>query len=509
MKFNTIFNDRIFQLIQVTNEEFELLQSEFTLEGWSYKGRKKYKWTREFMKMSTYLSSGFWHKLMKFSQEKNIRIEIDGIQKFVNPDITLDGITEWVGNLSFRASWLDPRWYQIKALYFSQRYPISRGDFATGSGKTFICYLVSRYILEKKLQQSGKKVLMVVPSVQLVTQTMNDWKDDYMDDDFIQLDIRSAEFPEYQNENGNVILGNIDTLKNYPKEFFKDVGAIIYDEAHKLTTNTYKKIFDHVQHNELSMIYSVSGSWWDKGTPEDMECEELSGPILLEVPAWLLMQEGSLTPVRVNEIPIIWSRDVSEGYYNAPDCQVTEFKNMRNHFELSYIRSLRQRVDFISGIIKKIEYNQLLLFKSVSYLEEFERVLKELCPDKEVLKIIGDISGKRREEIKKITESQTNVIIVATYGTMSTGVSINNLTTLHFIEPPKSFVWVRQSIGRTLRLHMEKSEALIISYVDIFKKYDKAWKGPHRNIAAGHLKHRVDIYEKQRFPYKILKQTNL
>lgn len=509
MKFKSIFYNRILQLTEYNNLEYEYLKQNFTLSGWNYRKGKKIKWEKTFLQNGTFLSSGFLLKLRKFAQEKGFNINIDGIENFVNPKYDKEFITEWVQSQTYKKDYIVPRWYQTDALYYSQRYKFTRGDFATGSGKTFICYLVSRFILEQTLQQKNKKVLMVVPSVQLVSQTRDDWFDNFQNDDFIKLDIRCGELPKEANENGNVILGNIDSLTNLPKEFFKDVGAIIYDEAHKLTTNGYKKIFDYCQGNNLDMIYSVSGSWYEDGTVEDFECEEISGSILIRVTAKDLMNEGTLTPVKVNEIPFMWDYETSKGYYNHADCQVTEFKNIRNHFELEYIRSQQKRIDFIVNLIGKFENNQLLLFKSKKYLREFEKILKERYPDKEILVIVGEVSGKKRDEIKKYTETNNNVIILATYGTMSTGVSINNLSTLHFVEPPKSFIWVRQSIGRMVRLHKSKQFALIISYTDIFKKYDRNWLGGHRNISHGHLTERVNIYKQQNFDYKVLNPINL
>lgn len=508
MIFDLMNNGRVLKLTNYNNYEYEQLKIDFTLHEYIFRRKKRIRIEKSWFEMGTYLPSGFWLKCLKL-QQKNYPVLINGIDEISDNSVTLDGITEWVQNNEYKASWLVPRWYQTKALYYCMKYRLSRGDFATGAGKTFICYLVSRYILEKELHKKGKKVLMVVPSVQLVKQTYDDWMNDYQSDDFISIDVRSGTYPELANPSGNVIIGNIDYLNNLPREFFDDVTAVIFDEAHKLTTDTYGKIFSYLCNRKLDLVYSVSGSWYEDGTIEDFDCEAISGPILLRVTAKQLMDEGSLTPVKINEIPLEWDRKTSEVYYNHPDCQVTEFKNIRNHFELSYIRSLRPRMEFIASMVQKIEHNQLLLFKSVEYLEAYEAYLKEICTDKQVLKIIGDVKGKDRDKIKVLTENNYNVIICATYGTMSTGVSINNLSTLHFVEPPKSFIWVRQSIGRTLRLHKDKKFALILSYPDVFKKFDPTWLGGYKNITHGHLKDRIKIYEHQKFEYKILNNIKI
>lgn len=503
MILDLVAKNRLLHIRQADNIEYEQLKLLSTISGTDYKGRKAIPWTKTYIENSAFLPAGFWHKIAKLRQT-NWNVQLPNITNIVDSSVTVESVDEWIDNLTFKKSYIEPRWYQRKAVFLSQKYAISRGDFATGAGKTLICYLVARYILEKKLAQKGKKVLMVVPSVQLVSQTMSDWYNDYQTDDYIKLDIISGSFPELRHPDGNVILGNIDSLKEFPKSFFKDVGAIIYDEAHKLTTSTYKQVFANCIQNDLDMIYSVSGSWYDANTKGDYECEAISGPLLISVPASQLMAEGSLTPAKIFEVPLHHQYEVCERYYNHEDCQVTEFKNIRNHFELGFIRSQRTRFEAIMAVVEKLEHNQLMLFKSVDYAKQFVAAIKATMPHKQPYLIAGEVSTADRDRIKAITETNDNVIICATYGTMSTGVSINNLFGLHFIEPPKSFIWVRQSIGRTLRLHSSKTYAMIFSYVDIFKKYNYDWGGPQKNIVSKHLKARIKIYEQQNFEFKVL-----
>lgn len=501
--------NRLLFIQQADKIEYDQLNLATTISGFDYKGNKKIAWTKKYLENGSYISSGFWHKLASL-RKIGYNVQMPNLTNIIDTSVTIENINEWIDDIDFANPKINPRWYQRKALFLSQKYSVSRGDFATGAGKTLICYLVSRYILEKKLSDKGKKVLIVVPSIQLVSQTRDEWMNELQTDNYITLDIISGSFPELRNATGNVILGNIDSLKEFPASFFKDVGAIIYDEAHKLTTATYQQIFFNCLSNDLEMIYSVSGSWYDANTKGDFESESISGPLLISVPAHQLMKEGSLTPVQIHEVPLVYDKQISEMYYNHNDCQVTEFVNKRNHFELNFIRSQRKRFDAIVNIAGKVEHNQLMLFKSVAYCKAFAAELQKLFVEKQIHVIVGDVGSSDRERIKQLTANNDNVVICATYGTMSTGISINNLWVLHLVEPPKSFIWVRQSIGRMLRLHPSKDTAIIISYVDIFKKYIKTWLGPARtNIAANHLTSRVKIYIQQKFEYKILPEIKL
>ena len=90
-------------------------------------------------------------------------------------------------------------------------------------------------------------------------------------------------------------------------------------------------------------------------------------------------------------------------------------------------------------------------------------------------------------------------VLVASYGTLSTGVSINAIFNVIFADSFKSEQIVIQSIGRSLRLHEDKKTAVIFDIVDIFDADSK------RNILYKHFTEREKFYQKRRYPYKITK----
>lgn len=498
MKLKFVNKNRLLQIINISQIELEIIEKLALVKWVQWMGRgKRVIMHKNWLHNATFLPGGFWYKIMKLTQSNN-RVEIENLDNIINK-VTYEEISDYINDLEYKAEWLIPRWYQIKALYLASKYSISRGDFATGAGKTFICYAVSRWYLENKLQAKSQKILMVVPSVMLVKQTADDWMENYQSDDYIKLSL-VCEGQNDMNPNANVIIGNIDTLANQPKDFYSNIGGVIFDEAHKLSTDQYKLIFNYIVGNDLSLIYGVSGSFFDPKHQNEFEAEAISGPILISVPAHQLMEEGSLTPVEVSEIELEYDYDYCELFFSDPKLT----SNNATHYELNFIRESVARLELVSSFISKTEMNQLCLFKSTVYLRRFEKHLNSLELDKQIYVIIGEVTNPIREEIKKLTEINMNVIILATYGCMATGVSINNLSTLHLIEPPKSFIWLRQSIGRMVRLHESKKVARIISYVDIFKKHNKHWDGPRRNMTWTHLNHRIKIYKEQKFPYKVL-----
>lgn len=491
MKLRFVLNNRILQITKASSEELEALQEMSTVSWIHYNGKKRKKCSTTYLHNWQYLPGGFWHKVAAM-RTKGYHVEIENIAEFVQ-SVTLDEITEWIGTVPLKEKYV-PRWYQVRGIWLAIKYRISRGEFATSAGKSLILYLLARYLFENEYISKDKKILIVVPSVMLVNQMHDDFAE-YQEDNYLQVDRIFG--GSKRNKEANVVVGNIDSLVNYDLDFFSQFDAVFFDEAHKLKTAQYKEVLSFMHDNKFSCIYSVSGTFYGPKEPEEFAAESISGPILFRVPAKLLMDEGSITPAKIKMVYLEYSREISEMYYNHEDCQDAK---LRQHFETKFLKDLFCRRELIRKLTDKIEFNQLLLFRSKAHCKLYHDVLTEKLQHKTVVMIHGDISSAERERIKILTENNMNVIICATYATMSTGVSIKNLSTLHLIDGSKSFIWVRQSIGRTLRLHHSKKFAMIFDYVDIFKKWDGQWLGlKHSSISVKHAKHRKQIYTKQQF----------
>jgi superfamily II DNA or RNA helicase len=102
---------------------------------------------------------------------------------------------------------------------------------------------------------------------------------------------------------------------------------------------------------------------------------------------------------------------------------------------------------------------------------------------------------------KVVKEIEATKVLVASYGTLSTGVSINAIFNVVFADSFKSEQIIIQSIGRVLRLHPDKEKALVFDLVDVFDSSDMG------NILYSHFKERQSFYEKRKYPYKILKMN--
>ena len=95
-------------------------------------------------------------------------------------------------------------------------------------------------------------------------------------------------------------------------------------------------------------------------------------------------------------------------------------------------------------------------------------------------------------------EAGEDVVIVASYGTFSTGISIKKIHNIFFTESFKSEVIIRQSIGRGSDDNIAPKDSVnIIDFVDDLSSSD--WD----NYLIRHAKERQRIYREQKFKYDI------
>ena len=118
---------------------------------------------------------------------------------------------------------------------------------------------------------------------------------------------------------------------------------------------------------------------------------------------------------------------------------------------------------------------------------------------REVFFVHGGVAAEEREKVREITETQNNAIIIASYGTFSTGINIKNLHNVIFASPSKSRIRNLQSIGRVLRKGSNKTKATLYDIAD-----DISYKS-RRNYSLNHLIERIKVYNEENFNYDIVK----
>jgi superfamily II DNA or RNA helicase len=217
--------------------------------------------------------------------------------------------------------------------------------------------------------------------------------------------------------------------------------------------------------------------------------EGLFGPVNQVTTTKKLMNEEHLADFKIKILSLSYSDQ------NKKEINALTYQN-----EIDFLISHEGRNNFIKNLAISLEGNTLLLFQ---YVDKHGRILyniiKDIAGDRSVFFVHGGVSGEERNEIRRIVEEQNDAIIIASYGTFSTGVNIRNLHSVIFASPSKSKIRNLQSIGRALRKSSTKDKAVLYDIAD-----DLTWK-KNLNFTMRHLMERVKIYDEEEFEYKFYK----
>ena len=162
--------------------------------------------------------------------------------------------------------------------------------------------------------------------------------------------------------------------------------------------------------------------------------------------------------------------------------------------EIDFIISHETRNDFVARMVTNLSENSLVLFRLLRHGDDLYQRISELH-DGKVFLINGEVSGEERDKICNYVECNENCILVASYGTLSTGVSIRNLHNIVFASPLKKRIPTIQSIGRILRKNDGKSEGVLYDIVD-----DLTYIG-RENYAMKHGVERMNHYHDEKFTF--------
>jgi superfamily II DNA or RNA helicase len=167
--------------------------------------------------------------------------------------------------------------------------------------------------------------------------------------------------------------------------------------------------------------------------------------------------------------------------------------------EMKYLVANEKRNEFIASLAWGQLGNCLVLFNTIKHGKRLYEILRKRNENgtRKVFLIYGGVGAEEREKIRKIVTVEKNAILVASYGTLSTGVNIPSISSMIFSIGSKSSIRVIQSIGRGLRISPDGKSTTLYDIID-----DLSYKS-RENFALKHATERVSIYIKERFNFKV------
>jgi len=393
--------------------------------------------------------------------------------KFYGPPFEVNDFVSQGGTKDYMESispGISPRDYQVEGVFDALRRNRRLLISPTGSGKSLMIYGVCRYHVE-----ASRKVLIVVPTTSLVEQMYKDFEDYGWNAQQYCYKIYGGKTRIAKKD---VVISTWQSIYKMDRKWFGQFDVIIGDEAHQFKSKSLIGIMSKLA--DAKYRYGFTGTL-DGTQTHKWVLEGLFGPSYKIINTKELQEAGYLAKLNIKVLLMKHDPQVFETYED----------------EVQFIIGHEKRNKFIKNLAHDLKGNTLILFSRVAAHGE---VLYDLIntSERKVFFVHGGVDTEERETVRQITEQENDAIIIASFGTFSTGINIKNLHNVIFSSPSKSRIRTLQSIGRVLRKSENKLKATLYDIADDCKK------GSRSNYTLNHLVERIKYYNEEKFNYDII-----
>lgn len=446
----------------------------FTVPGAKYMPSVKNKYwdgkIRLFNLNTRMLYVGLLVELLNFAKLRDYQTEVDKnlYTRRQIPDEKIETFIKWL-DLKFT-----PRDYQQAAFKHCIENKRAVMLSPTASGKSLIIYMLTRFFADQ-----GKEVLIIVPTVSLVTQMVSDFQDYNKGR---ELDVHSIMAGVDKNVMKSITVTTWQSVYKMPKAWFSRFDCVIGDECHQFKSKSLTGIMEKLDQtqNRFGFTGTLDGS-----QTNEMVLKGLFGPVNKVTTTKHLIDKGQLSQLKIKALVLKYPQD---------ECK--DIKRKTYQEEIDFIVAHERRNKFIVNLVSKLSGNTLVLFR---YVDKHGKPLYNSISNikDNVFFVAGQTESDDRESIRHLIDSMHGGTIVASVGTFSTGVNIRNIHNIVFTSPTKSRVTNLQSIGRGLRLGDNKQ------LCTVFDIADDLTIGSYQNHTIKHFNERVKIYDSEHLQYKI------
>lgn len=495
MKWELVNSDRTLSLLEATSQELDHIATHFTRKTASARfdprvQRGVWDGTITYFKRGKFLAAGLWGELVGLCERMDFPLEIVGVERLFDRTVDRPSFDAWVAE-RWASSPMDVRDYQSDTAFKMVRNMSCLAELATSAGKSLIAYMAIAYMLETG---RARRVLIVVPTINLVTQVVSDFTGYNRESVKLNLLFEKVFADGTPEPGANIVVGTYQSLVKRSPEWLAGFDLVLVDEVHQAKSNSIKTILEKCTGSARRL--GLSGTIPKDDTLDRLTIMSNTGPIVTRVKADQLIREGYISNLEIfilemNYAPPDVRAAFREIYNRGPDDRKALFNLERN-----YAMESKARLHFVVEFILKNRKNSLVLFHRLEYGKAIFDALRARS-DRPVYYIDGETGSDFRDTYKDRMEDGREKILVASFGTFSTGINVTNLHAVYLTESFKSDILIKQSIGRGLRKHATKDRLIVVDFVDDFRT------GKFTNYLYRHSTERRRIYKEERFGFTV------
>jgi superfamily II DNA or RNA helicase len=418
-----------------------------------------------------------------FCEERNYKFDYGDPRPDVEDEYSVYHAKKFIDSLNIhaRGESIEIREHQLDAYIHAMQKRRALLVSPTASGKSLIIYLIFRQLH----QYQNLKGLIIVPTTSLVEQLYSDFGD-YNNGEM--TNVHRIYQGKEKDTDKPLTISTWQSLYKLPKEYFHQFDYIIGDEAHLFKAQSLTTILTSC----INAKYRIGLTGTLDGTKtHKLVLEGLFGSVKKVITTRELIDKQQVSDFEIKCLVL-----------KHDDEMCLQIKDKTYQEEIQYLIANENRNKFIKNLAVSLGNNTLILYQMVDkhgqILYDMIRETKNIG-NRKVFFVHGGVDANDREEIRRIMEIENDAIVVASFGTFSTGINIRNLHNIIFASPSKSRVRNLQSIGRGLRQSEGKEKAILYDIADDLR-YKK-----HMNFTLKHFVERVKIYTEEQFPFKIYK----
>lgn len=431
---------------------------------------------------------GLLDYLEKFCERNDYLLTHIGESVYTSNNITHQQVEDYARSLNphGRGQPIEIRDYQVEAVKTALDKERTLLLSPTASGKSFIIYTTMRWHLDQ-----GRKCIIIVPTTSLVEQLYADFEDYSTANGWVTKHHCQKLYSGFSKDfTKDVLITTWQSVYLQPRGWFRQFDVIFGDEAHQFKAKSLTTVMEKM--DTVRYRIGTTGTLDDKKIHR-LVLEGIFGPVHRVTTTKQLMETQKLAQLNITCVVLKYSEEIRK-----------ERKNNTYQDEMDWIVSHYPRNKFIRNLAVKSKGNTLVLFQ---YVEKHGKVLYDMIKDKvhedrKVFFVYGGTETSDREAIRHITEGEEDAIIIASYGTFSTGINIPSIENVIFASPSKSKIRNLQSIGRGLRLKNGKTHCNLYDLAD-----DLHWKS-WKNHTLNHAAERYKTYAEEQFDLKLV-EVNL